>query len=249
MTTTMTANTTPTATLVLRLAAPLQSGGTSSRFVRRGTDRAPSRSGIIGLLAAASGIRRTDPLEDLLSLRIGVRVDQSGQLERDFQTARTSDGAHSMPLSYRFYLADAVFLAAIEGDESLVHGLHDALRRPVYPVFLGRKSCPPAGRWILGVRDGSLGDALTSVPWLASLHVQAAHGAQQVTLDTIRDCSPQETGAETVRDDPISFDPRHRQYGWRTVTHQPVTVDNPGFRVTAPSIDAHDPMELLGSPS
>lgn len=35
--------------LLLRLAGPLQSWGTSSRFTRRATDRAPSKSGVIGL--------------------------------------------------------------------------------------------------------------------------------------------------------------------------------------------------------
>ena len=82
--------------LLLRLAGPLQSWGTSSRFVRRNTDRVPSKSGIIGLLAAAQGRRRIDPIEDPLHLRIGVRVDQPGHLERDFQTARTRDGASAM---------------------------------------------------------------------------------------------------------------------------------------------------------
>src|SRR5882757_7550087 len=125
---------------MLRLAAPLQSWGTSSRFVRRNTDRAPSRSGIIGLLAAAEGRRRTDSIEDLLDLRVGVRVEQAGQLERDFHTAHTRDGAGSMPLSYRFYLADAAFVAAIEGPPSVLDGLREALRRPAFPLYLGRRS-------------------------------------------------------------------------------------------------------------
>ncbi|MFW0768389.1 type I-E CRISPR-associated protein Cas5/CasD, partial [Trabulsiella odontotermitis] len=56
--------------LLLRLAGPLQSWGTSSRFSRRGTDRVPSKSGVVGLLAAAQGRRRTDPLEELLGLRM-----------------------------------------------------------------------------------------------------------------------------------------------------------------------------------
>ncbi len=159
--------------LLLHLAAPLQSWGTSSRFVRRNTDRWPSKSGVIGMLAAAKGLRRTDPLEDLLSLRFGVRVEQPGRLERDFQTARTRDGSESMPLSYRFYLADAGFLAALEGDEELLAGLKDALRRPVYPVYLGRRSCPPAAPVVLGLRDGTVEEALRAEPWRASRWVAA----------------------------------------------------------------------------
>src|ERR1700704_1897677 len=111
-------------TVALRLAGPLQSWGSGSRFVRRSTDSAPTKSGIIGLVAAAKGIRRTDPLEQLLGLRLGVRVDQPGQLLRDFQTARRPErGRHgeltwkALPLSYRYYLADAVFLAVLEGEQ------------------------------------------------------------------------------------------------------------------------------------
>lgn len=236
--------------LLLRLAAPLQSWGTSSRFVRRNTDRAPSRSGIIGLLAAATGRRRVDPIEDLLELRIGVRVDQPGVLERDFQTAHSRDGNTAMPLSYRFYLADAVFAVAIEGERELLHGLREALRRPVFTLFLGRKSCPPAGRLDHGLHDGDVRQVLETAPWLASAWVQREHPEPTTVLDVVHDCPPDTPGAEVVRDDPISFDPRHRRYGWRSVAHYPVTITNPGYR-RAPTAtgDPHDPMALLGNPS
>ena len=78
--------------LLLRLAGPLQSWGVKSRFTVRATELAPTKSGIIGMLAAAVGRRRTDPIEDLLSLRFGVRKDQPGRVIRDFNTARTLDG-------------------------------------------------------------------------------------------------------------------------------------------------------------
>ncbi|UMO99991.1 type I-E CRISPR-associated protein Cas5/CasD [Amycolatopsis sp. EV170708-02-1] len=233
--------------LLLRLAAPLQSWGTSSRFVRRNTDRAPSRSGIIGLLAAAKGIRRIDPIQHLLELRIGVRVEQPGQLERDFQTARTRDGSESMPLSYRFYLADAVFAVAVEGDQSTLDGLSAALNRPAFPLFLGRRSCPPAGKLEHGIHEGDVEHVLRTVPWMASPRIRQCHRQPQVQLDTIIDCSPGSAGSDVVRDDPISFDPRHRQYGWHTVAHRPVTVTNPDYHVD--DRDVHDPMDLLGSVS
>jgi CRISPR system Cascade subunit CasD len=233
--------------LLLRLGAPLQSWGTSSRFVRRNTDRSPSRSGVIGLLAAAQGLRRTDTLEDLLSLRIGVRIEQPGRLERDFQTARSRDGSESMPLSYRFYLADAAFLVAVEGDSALLEGLQEALRRPVFPLFLGRRSCPPVGRLDHGLREGSAEDALSLHPWLASSWVQKTHHAAEVSLDTVVDCPPGEAGSDLVRDDPISFDPRHRDYSWRTVRHGRVSRPNPGFRggESQPSTANPDPLDPM----
>ena len=48
--------------LLLRLAGPLQSWGVKSRFTVRATELAPTKSGIIGMLAAAVGRRRTDPI-------------------------------------------------------------------------------------------------------------------------------------------------------------------------------------------
>ena len=46
------------ATLLLRLAAPLQSWGADSKFEVRKTNREPTKSGVLGLLAAALGYRR-----------------------------------------------------------------------------------------------------------------------------------------------------------------------------------------------
>lgn len=231
-------------TLLLRLGAPLQSWGTSSRFVRRNTDRAPSRSGILGLLAAAQGRRRTDPLEELLDLRIGVRIDQPGHLERDFQTARSRDGSVSMPLSYRFYLADAVFVVAVEGEHALLETLQQALRSPEFPLFLGRRSCPPAGKLLHGLHEGTARECLALHPWLASPQVQRRHPEATKELDIVVDCPPDAPDAELVRDEPISFDPRERRYGWRSIHRDQVVVPNPTYRPVAqgPTTDPFDPM-------
>lgn len=231
-------------TLLLRLAAPLQSWGTSSRFVRRDTDRAPSKSGVVGLLAAAQGRRRTASLEDLLDLRVGVRVDQPGQLERDFQTASTRDGSTLMPVSYRFYLADAVFTVAIEGNRELLETLQYALRRPAFPLFLGRRSCPPAGKLVQGLRESDITESLANEPWLASPWFQRRHHSPGVSLETIVDCPADFPGSERIRDQPLNFgfDHANRQYGWRSVLHDRISVPNPVFQPIAPPFDEHDPM-------
>jgi CRISPR system Cascade subunit CasD len=229
--------------LLLTLAGPLQSWGSSSRFVRRGTESAPTKSGVLGLLAAAQGRRRTDPLEDLAGLRFGVRIDQPGRLVRDFQTARSLDGRQTMPLSYRFYLADAVFLAAVEGDESFLDVLADALRRPVYPLFLGRRSCPPAGPLVPRVVGGTVEEVLGAEPWVAKAWYRrspAVASLSDVHVETVIDCRPGTAKAVTVRDQPISFDPERRGYGWRTVVYDSVLVHSHGARPVAR--DAHDPL-------
>lgn len=227
--------------LLLRLAAPLQAWGDSSRFVRRQTRQEPTKSGVLGLLAAAQGRRRTDPVEDLAATAFAVRVDQPGRLVRDFQTARSLDGARTMPLSYRYYLADAIFVAAVEGDAALLEGLHAALHDPVYPLYLGRRSCPPAGKVSLGLHDEELDVALRRVPWQASAWYRRRQ-ARAVQLELVRDAVDPADVGEVVRDHPLSFDPRRHQYGWRTVVRaDPVTVDNPAGRATG-----HDAMAALG---
>lgn len=227
--------------LLLRLAAPLQAWGDSSRFVHRQTRQEPTKSGVLGLLAAAQGRRRTDPIEDLAGTAFAVRVDQPGRLVRDFQTARSLDGSRTMPLSYRYYLADAVFVAAVEGDGALLEGLDAALRAPVYPLFLGRRSCPPAGKLRLGLREGDLEETLREVPWQASIWYRRRQ-TTTVQLEIVRDAADPADIGEVIRDHPVSYDPRRRQYGWRTVIRSPpLTISNPVGRVTD-----HDAMAALG---
>ena len=104
-------------TLLLRLAGPMQSWGTTSRFDQRDTGKEPSKSGIVGLLAAALGIDRENwtDLEPLARLSMGIRHDRPGVPKRDYQTAQRIISAdrskiHDTAVTTRDYLADAVFL-------------------------------------------------------------------------------------------------------------------------------------------
>jgi len=227
--------------LLLRLAAPLQSWGDNSRFSRRETRQEPTKSGVLGLLAAAQGRRRSDPVEDLARLSFGVRLDQPGRLVRDFQTARSLDGLRTMPLSYRYYLADAVFLAAVAGDAELLAGLDEAVRAPSFALFLGRRSCPPTGAVTLGLREDDLETALRREPWQAAPWYRKTQ-QDQVRLQILRDAETPATPGELVRDHPVSFSPIRREYGWRTVAELPpelVHNDQGSGR-------RHDPFAALG---
>jgi len=75
-------------TLFLRLEGPLQSWGVRARWGERDTTDAPTKSGVIGLLGCALGLRRDDARLRGLSdaLRMGVRVDLPGILMRDYHT-------------------------------------------------------------------------------------------------------------------------------------------------------------------
>ncbi len=165
-------------TLLLRLVGPMQSWGTTSRFDQRDTGKEPSKSGVVGLLAAALGIDRENwtDLEPLTHLPVGIRHDRPGVPKRDYQTAQHIISAdrskiHETAVTTRDYLADAAFLVGLECDERfLLERIHAALRDPVWPLALGRKSYVPSEPvWIEnGVRDTSLRNTLARWPWIAS---------------------------------------------------------------------------------
>jgi CRISPR system Cascade subunit CasD len=91
------------ATLLLRLVGPIQSWGTASRFDERDTGKEPSKSGVLGLLAAASGIDRENwlDLEPLTRLIMGVRHDRPGIPMREYQTAQHIISADAMKFMTR----------------------------------------------------------------------------------------------------------------------------------------------------
>jgi CRISPR system Cascade subunit CasD len=212
------------AVLLLRLAGPMQSwSGQGGPFQERPTAAEPTKSGVLGLLAAALGRPRHVPLDDLRSLRMGVRVDRPGRLATEFQTAgvrstvgiaRASGGAGATVIARRQYLADAAFLVGLEHDDGAwLETLEAALAAPVWPLYLGRKSYVPSRSvWLApaeggGIRDGPLRERLLAHPW------PAAPAALRLVLET--DWRP---GAEARQDVPRSFEPGKRGSDLRWVS-------------------------------
>lgn len=232
-------------TLLLRLAAPLQSWGVDAKFDRRGTERTPSKSAVIGLVAAALGRRRNENLEDLQSLRFGVRVDREGTLLRDYHTAKSDKSAY---VTQRYYLSDAIFLAGLEGSEDLLVEIEHALRYPAFPLFLGRRSCPPEGKLLLGIRRSkTLVEALREEPWLVSEWAKRREAAE-VHLRIVTDADDISTSAYFQRDVPLSFDQDHRKFGFRRVCELPLLyIPNAASRhARGQGPTQHDPMLELG---
>lgn len=226
----------------MQLAGPLQAWGASARFARRTTEQAPTKSGVVGMLAAALGRQRTDDITDLTALRFGVRVDQRGTPVRDFQTAHHFESGRAMPVSERFYLADAVFVAVVEGDNDLIERLHQALRHPEFLPYLGRRSCPPSRPIELAFHhDQTLDERLNAEPWRASRWHQRKHHEPMVRLETIVQADDGRP-ADTVRDQPLSFDPRHRRYALRGIRRDHVEIPVPTARS---KIADHDPTAVL----
>ena len=230
-------------TLLLRLAGPLQSWGTESRFNTRQTGITPSKSGVIGLLAAALGLSRDSDLSCLRQLRFGVRTDQEGTLLRDFHTVHIPK-RNAPEITYRYYLSDAVFLAGLHSDDDqLLSELESALRAPVWAPYLGRRSCPPTQPLVLGIRSLGLYDALAGEPWQISEWKKAEwmrkNTGKKPDLPIYMDADGSGYGRTVVSDEPISFDQRDRRYGFRAVEGvRPVTP--PDVMTTSDRNTEHD---------
>lgn len=158
--------------LAFFLDGPLQAWGVSSRFQRRGSESFPTKSGVLGLLAAALGIDKNaeDEAEHLApigQLRISVyrveRAEHPRTVVRldDFHTVgggydakdpverlrishKASGGPSTTIITHRTYLTDARFAVVLEGDSAVLERCRAALEDPQWGVWLGRKSCLPA---------------------------------------------------------------------------------------------------------
>ncbi len=173
-------------TLFLRLTSPLQSWGEDSQWSERRTAPEPTKSGIVGLLACALGWNDDARIRDLSRrVRVGVRCDVPGTPAplRDYHTVgggyakpqlltaegkpkktQTTGEPHTEP-TWRYYLCDASFLAAVQADEQTIEQLAHAVQFPVWAFFLGRKSCVPTRPLFDGVgAHTSLQDALEKHP-------------------------------------------------------------------------------------
>jgi CRISPR system Cascade subunit CasD len=200
--------------------------------------REPTKSGIIGLCACALGIRRDEDnaIARIAALEFGVRIDQRGTLLRDYHVAHKNEfwetGKTDPFVSERYYLADAVFLAGLSGEQELLQMIDTALNAPKLPVYLGRRSCPPSGRLSLGLREMTLADALRDEPWLASDWYKRRSNV--TSLEIICDA----TEGIVTQDLPLSFNPECRRYGLRATRRETFDILSANT--------SHDPFIELG---
>ena len=152
--------------LVMVLTGPLQSwGGPTPGVYERPTQPMPTLSGVVGILANALGYSRTEDITELASGRLAVRADRPGVREMDYHTIGSGDRVapvadrkqkgRTIPTE-RQYLADAAFLVVyMPPSDSDVDSerLLAALNWPKRPLYLGRRSCPPAAPIGVGVTD------------------------------------------------------------------------------------------------
>ena len=215
--------------LILKLEGVMQAWGGHTFEDRRPSELFPTRSGLLGLLAACLGIdRRDDERQRSLaeSVIFTVRVDCPPLKMTDYHTVKNSRLDYESLKSaetiqtWREYLLDAKYTVAVGATETATISLQDiasALTKPVFTPFLGRRSCP-LGRPLLvdSVTAKCARDALHSVVVSQiGINEKSQPGTDQpLTIYT----EELENGAASLwlRDKPIPN--RHRQFATRQVS-------------------------------
>jgi len=232
-------------TLTIKLTAPLQSYGNEASFARRTTNDYPTKSAVIGMVAAALGYLRNDKrIAKLNTLSFAVRIDKVGRHLTDFQTVEWKAGTRK--ITYRDYIQDAVFVVAIGSDDvDLIDDIKFALKHPRFQLFLGRRANVPAG--VLEIQEFT---DQTPVAELKELKWQAATWYQRrqptKTLEIVADANLlADKSSALVKDRVVSFDQRNRQHGFRAVARDTVSLSQ--LKTQSSDLDTqHDPFSALG---
>lgn len=208
-------------TLLLKLAGPLQSWGVSSDFETRYTDLYPSKSAVIGMIAGSLGYRRHEggKINQLNSLDFAARIDQVGNLLRDFHIAKSYKQGGDLLRTYvtnRYYVEDAVFVVAIGSeDHVLIESISLAVQKPYFQTFMGRKSLPLNSDFYLNLVEDNVISALEKYPWQASEWYQKAHKAI-TSLDIYADSKLLPKKRKYIRRDKVvSFNQKSREFDYR----------------------------------
>jgi CRISPR system Cascade subunit CasD len=230
-------------TILLKLTGPLQSWGTNSNFETRNTDRYPSKSAVIGIIAASLGLRRneTEEISKLNSLDFAVRIDQPGSLLRDFHIATKYSKNGKIERTYvthRYYLQDAVFVVAIgSNNHSVINKIVTALKFPYFQPFLGRRSLPLNADYFIKCTEKSVMESIRVERWhAAQWYKHKMRNLNKVPLSIYVDSHLLDgSKAFMMRDSVLSFSQKNRQHSFRAVSKTEINV-----------FEEHDAFEALG---
>ncbi|MBD5430105.1 type I-E CRISPR-associated protein Cas5/CasD [Lactobacillus sp.] len=219
-------------TATIRLTAPLQSYGNQADFNQRTTNYYPTKSAIIGMVAAALGYQRDNSrIEELNKLLVAVRIEQPSKMMTEFQTVEyhKSSTKTARKLTYRQFLQDAVFVVAIgSNDNQAIDQLINALKHPKFQLYLGRRSNPPAGPLkVDDFQDKNPIQVLEDLPWQASKWYQKKFPKKEFTAKIIADAVLIPDGKVIFTKDKVgSFNQKDRYHKYRAITEKKVQLEN-----------------------
>ena len=198
----------------------------------------------------------TDSFSDVLSFHVNLLTDAGKvwirQIEEQLnkiEEAAMQVGNLEVNLGKAlglYYLCDACFLVGLESEDTvLLNRLAEALQSPCFPLYLGRRSCPPTLPLCLGIRQKPLAEALEQEPWQASDWYQGRQRGS-VRLRLILETPKGQPAWHSLRDQPVTFSPIHRQYTYRGVEReQYVCLREEQGQYVIFGDSGHDPMAEL----
>lgn len=232
-------------TILLKFAGPLQSWGTNSHFETRQTDLYPSKSAVIGLIAASFGYKRDEDskIKKLNELNYAVRIDQQGNLIRDYQIAQKFKNSGDFDRTYvtnRYYLEDAIFVVALSHDnDKFIEEIYECIQNPYFQTFMGRRSCPLPADFLQGIFDDNILNTLKNYPWQAKYWYKKHHNND---LYCYMDASIEKNlKASQRRDMVVSFSQRERKHKYRNESQLIIKAIDPASENNNSTIyDEHD---------
>jgi CRISPR system Cascade subunit CasD len=198
----------------------MQSWGHSSRFERRVTALHPTRSGILGLVAAAMGIDKfgeneANDLARFQSLRvITVNLPKRNKQGENIIIRRLEDyhtvtgirrandkvDKEATVLTYRHYLMDARFGVLLEGPYAILNEIAIALKNPRWGIWLGRKCCVPSTPVLVDMPGER------SSIWRKLLQRAGYSGTECLEhFDHTIESTPNASGADMIEDFPMGY--------------------------------------------
>lgn len=219
--------------LAFYIDAPMQSWGASSKFQYRETNRFPTKSAVVGLIAGALGIDKhqtneSEQLRPITELQFTVVRLHKSKIEpsrfTDFHTVgggydkkatlwekmsipqKASGAPFGTVITHRSYLTDTSFAVLLQGDAKELERIQSALLDPVWGVWFGRKTCLPASPLTptLGDdRQSALDRLLEALPRMEPAPIHSFEYQEEIVS------SDNEDGIFYQSDQPVAFGLHH----------------------------------------
>lgn len=240
--------------LIVRLAGLLAAYGTRAAFTDRDTHTHPTRSAVLGMLAATAGRPPSQALTPHTNLpgapsyhdlTITIRADNPGTPHTDFHVTgggyppharlRTSAGTMRPPAksalpTHRHYLAGSAFTLALQGPTALLESIAHHLEHPHWAPYLGRRACIPDEPLLLGPpREDPISHLMTLTP-LTPAHPPRP-GQTTLPVAFLWESPPAHNPharTYSLADQPVDFTRTTRTHTqrslWRTTENLPATL-------------------------
>jgi len=216
--------------LSLRLEGVFQSWGFDSQYDLRNTRMMPTRSAIAGICCAALGFCRGSkdekkfltedfPTLKMMSIYIPRKIQKNSSVlpkihktmrMRDYHTVqgtRTASGKlKECHITQRYYLSDVSFGVLLESGYSLIEKLANALKNPIWGLWLGRKCCIPSAPIFAGIFDDK-----TAAIQILTGDLPFEEVVFEKEAESFID------GNDSIMDCPLSFDKSNRQFAPRRI--------------------------------